>query len=348
MLVEIQLSGSGNQWSYQQPIIRIGRDPSCDVHLPSNDYPLVSRFHAVLEVTNGALQVVDPGSANGTFVNGKRVAQQTLANGDKVKLGENGPEFTITIKPELQTLPPTAFNVAFDDLSTVLLDIPKTAQAAVPQPLPEVVTLRPNSDLTSVVSPPDLSPTTKRRVPASVEGTRLHSMDPETLIAPNQHPGRVRFGASVAFDPASAPAPPPNSGLTGANQPPKTNPESPEGESTVRVPGIGLIQKLLFVNLLLTAGLLLVIFQQNQQIQSLKKGQDDAIQNFAPEITQANKDIQTSRAEFKNQVAEAEDSMRKTMREEEDRVRESLQRDIPPLVEKTINENISKYTGIKK
>ena len=60
----------------------IGRDPSCDVVL---DSPLVSRLHATLE---GNL-LVDPGSANGTFVEGQPIAggEAYLKKGQRVTIG---------------------------------------------------------------------------------------------------------------------------------------------------------------------------------------------------------------------------------------------------------------------
>jgi pSer/pThr/pTyr-binding forkhead associated (FHA) protein len=63
----------------------VGRDPSCDVVL--NDAKC-SRKHAVLEQSAGGLIIRDAGSANGIYVNGKRVEQAPLSPGDSVRLGE--------------------------------------------------------------------------------------------------------------------------------------------------------------------------------------------------------------------------------------------------------------------
>jgi pSer/pThr/pTyr-binding forkhead associated (FHA) protein len=60
----------------------VGRDESCDIVIPSDE---VSRRHAEIEPADGALAVRDLGSANGTFVNGKRVTgTQALKAGDIV------------------------------------------------------------------------------------------------------------------------------------------------------------------------------------------------------------------------------------------------------------------------
>ena len=63
----------------------LGRDPTCDLVL--ND-PKCSRRHAVLEEDPGGPIVRDTGSANGVFVNGKKVARATLREGDQVQVGD--------------------------------------------------------------------------------------------------------------------------------------------------------------------------------------------------------------------------------------------------------------------
>jgi ABC-type multidrug transport system ATPase subunit len=62
----------------------IGREPSCDIQLPDL---LVSRSHAEILVGTDTARVVDLGSANGTFVNGQRVAEATLYEGDLITIG---------------------------------------------------------------------------------------------------------------------------------------------------------------------------------------------------------------------------------------------------------------------
>lgn len=64
--------------------ISLGRE-NADVVLDDAE---VSRRHAIVRRTNGALEIVDQGSANGTFVNGARIdGSRRLANGDSVRLG---------------------------------------------------------------------------------------------------------------------------------------------------------------------------------------------------------------------------------------------------------------------
>jgi len=62
----------------------LGRALDNEVVLESND---VSRRHARLEPAGSVLRLVDLGSTNGTRVNGKRVAEHLLREGDLVELG---------------------------------------------------------------------------------------------------------------------------------------------------------------------------------------------------------------------------------------------------------------------
>lgn len=51
------------------------------------DNPQVSRHHAVVERAGGGHVLRDLGSTNGTFVNGRRIAERTLAPGDIIQIG---------------------------------------------------------------------------------------------------------------------------------------------------------------------------------------------------------------------------------------------------------------------
>jgi pSer/pThr/pTyr-binding forkhead associated (FHA) protein len=63
----------------------IGRSTGADFIL---DAALVSRVHCQLvELGDGALEVKDLESTNGTYVNGNRIEKARLAPGDKVQVG---------------------------------------------------------------------------------------------------------------------------------------------------------------------------------------------------------------------------------------------------------------------
>ena len=62
----------------------VGRDPGCDIVL--NDAKC-SRRHAVIEETPEGVTVRDSGSANGIYVNGKKVENSPLRPGDTLRMG---------------------------------------------------------------------------------------------------------------------------------------------------------------------------------------------------------------------------------------------------------------------
>jgi len=65
--------------------LTIGRGAGNDLVV---DSMLVSRQHAHLECAAGRCTVEDLGSANGTFVNGRRVSRASLSPGDRLRLGD--------------------------------------------------------------------------------------------------------------------------------------------------------------------------------------------------------------------------------------------------------------------
>jgi uncharacterized RDD family membrane protein YckC len=65
-------------------ILTIGRDPSNDLVLPDS---MVSRRHAVIEHRAGQFFLRDSSSANGSIVNGDRVSERGLRDGDLVAIG---------------------------------------------------------------------------------------------------------------------------------------------------------------------------------------------------------------------------------------------------------------------
>lgn len=67
-----------------RPLSRIGRSLAADVLL---DDPTVSRRHAMIANENGLLTLHDDRSLNGTFVNGERIEQAELTDGDEIVVG---------------------------------------------------------------------------------------------------------------------------------------------------------------------------------------------------------------------------------------------------------------------
>jgi len=64
--------------------ITIGRDPGNDIVLKNIK---VSRHHARLEKIGSAWQLIDTNSANGVFVNGKKISSSLISQNDKITIG---------------------------------------------------------------------------------------------------------------------------------------------------------------------------------------------------------------------------------------------------------------------
>ncbi|AKQ65104.1 FHA domain containing protein [Myxococcus hansupus] len=70
---------------YERDIIKIGRLSSAHLCLEDDK---VSRIHSVIEVAgDGAMSIIDMGSVEGTYVNGKRVTKGQLSFGDEIRVG---------------------------------------------------------------------------------------------------------------------------------------------------------------------------------------------------------------------------------------------------------------------
>ncbi len=80
----------GNQMRIGRRSVSRGLAPEIDLTGPPAD-PGISRLHAVLiAMPDGSWAVLDPGSANGTLVNGSEIGvgdQVPLHDGDRVNLG---------------------------------------------------------------------------------------------------------------------------------------------------------------------------------------------------------------------------------------------------------------------
>ena len=66
--------------------IVIGRSSELDMVLVEE---MVSRKHARIALADGVISIADLGSTNGTFVNGEKVDEGTLKEGDRVLIGTN-------------------------------------------------------------------------------------------------------------------------------------------------------------------------------------------------------------------------------------------------------------------
>ncbi len=102
-LVESSRPGQPVTEARQSPV-RIGREAGSTIPFSGEAAKVVSTHHAELRFEGGAWVVVDLGSRNGTYLNGRRLgaaAPSPLTVGDTIRLGESGPELRVVALAEL-------------------------------------------------------------------------------------------------------------------------------------------------------------------------------------------------------------------------------------------------------
>ena len=90
----------GTEKSYRLQTHRpftVGRDPGNDIILRD---PKVSRHHAEIVFERGFFVLHDLASANGTYVNGKRIRVAPLTHGAKLRLGNSYGRFSEELPTE--------------------------------------------------------------------------------------------------------------------------------------------------------------------------------------------------------------------------------------------------------
>ena len=85
--------------------VNIGRNTDCTLHIAEGS---VSGHHAFLALAQGKWTLRDNGSSNGTFVNGERISEAEIHDGDEVQFGEVKAKFS---DPPVQTAAPVAANI---------------------------------------------------------------------------------------------------------------------------------------------------------------------------------------------------------------------------------------------
>ena len=91
LLVEQNLGGLSQVINIGGSDLIVGRSAQCDISIAD---PLMSRRHARLLIGPGGGRIIDLGSDNGTFVNGQRVTDSPLTEGDLIEMGKS--QFVLT------------------------------------------------------------------------------------------------------------------------------------------------------------------------------------------------------------------------------------------------------------
>ncbi len=199
--------------------LSVGREPECGLCIPTS---VVSRLHARIGWRDGGLWIEDPGSTNGTYVNGQRIAAATeLHEGDQIAFDTLIYQLIDLLPPPLdqertalgmRALQPAELAAAVVAGSAVVAVDSATAPAPAPAPAPDPA---PTSAPIPVSAPavahtPPLAPPAPTAVPATAP-VRLPA-------APSPPPRPTPAPAAIAPPPPTAapqplpkPTPPPPS-----------------------------------------------------------------------------------------------------------------------------------------
>jgi adenylate cyclase len=97
----------------------VGRDPACDIS-EHND-PLMSRRHCAFTADSRHARVKDLGSRNGILVNGAKIGEAQLRNGDVVQIGHLQVKFVDEVGP-FRDAPAASSSSDAGDAATVVVD----------------------------------------------------------------------------------------------------------------------------------------------------------------------------------------------------------------------------------
>ena len=161
----------------------VGRDEGCDVRI---DDPSVSRRHVALERRGGGWFVVDQGSVNGSFLDGKRVGEGPLRDGQRLRLGSV--ELRVQIEPE--------------DDATVLM---KTPEEAPPVTNVEVRGPAPAPPAAAPSLPPARPRPRAAPVAPAARRVRSHPHPHPHRRRPSRRPSRRMPGRCSGWKPAPRP-----------------------------------------------------------------------------------------------------------------------------------------------
>jgi pSer/pThr/pTyr-binding forkhead associated (FHA) protein len=195
-LIHIQGPLKGQIHELNDPEIHIGRHPECQIQFPK-DLTAVSRHHARIVREGNRFKLVDQ-STNGSYVNGQRVAEAFLKDGDVITLSESGPKLSFLATPESAAAQPAAPREPDDE------PVPEPRQPPAPPLSPPKAAARP--------LPPAAPPegTVKSvKIPLAIQyGAALKSFQTLPVILGSgpgadfsiNHPGVMQRHVQIYFD----------------------------------------------------------------------------------------------------------------------------------------------------
>jgi pSer/pThr/pTyr-binding forkhead associated (FHA) protein len=153
-LVMIKEDGQTREFPIGPGTTTIGRKEDCELRIPLAE---ISRKHATVIVGEDKVTVRDAGSANGTYVNNRRVSEQDLSAGDHVVVGpvvftvriDGEPADLKPVKTKLEARKPVAKTVAEPEVAPEDADVLEGSLDAT-DPISELEALTGTDDTTEL------------------------------------------------------------------------------------------------------------------------------------------------------------------------------------------------------
>jgi len=163
----------GQVQQFSQAEITIGRLPSCHVRFPAN-MTAISRNHAVIVREGNRFKLTDK-SSNGTLVNGKKISETWLKDGDVLSITQGGPQ--IGFVTELSDIPAEPEDIARDPQPILppVAEKPAISWPSKPQPVaappapPAPSASAPTAAAPPLPSAPAVANGAKTRVPLVIQ-----------------------------------------------------------------------------------------------------------------------------------------------------------------------------------
>lgn len=158
MNIVLEIRSGSNAGAQLRPalgrFLRIGSNPQADHAFP--DDPQMAAFHFAIQVSAKGCRLLDLNSKDGTFLNGARVKQAVLSNGDEIRAG--GTVFVVrmlrddapaTSLPEAERPAARPSPVSFEPIQSA-----SSGSPTLPGELPSFAASAPPVSLPAVPSPP--------------------------------------------------------------------------------------------------------------------------------------------------------------------------------------------------
>jgi predicted component of type VI protein secretion system len=173
----------------------VGRETNCNVVVA---HPSVSRRHALLKRKQDVFFVVDQGSANGTFVDSKRVVDAPLREGSVLRFGSAS--FKVEIRDDIHVE-----SIAEDDLviATTMVGQPQSFSATVHEGAPLADDAGPEYEPPQRDEAPPITLQSPAPRPARVADVRPEPARAQPVAAPPPSPAPVAPNPAQ-FAPAAA------------------------------------------------------------------------------------------------------------------------------------------------